>query len=48
MARKQPYAISYDQATKQHLQAIDAKYHAMIRATIEEQLEFEPTKKARN
>jgi mRNA-degrading endonuclease RelE of RelBE toxin-antitoxin system len=48
MARKQPYDISYDEATKNHLGAIDAKYHALIRANIEEQLQFEPTKATRN
>ena len=48
MARKQPYDISYDQATKKHLRAIDAKYHSLIRAEIEEQLQFEPDKETRN
>jgi hypothetical protein len=48
MARKQPYAISYDQATKQHLRAIEAKLHSLIRAEIEEQLQFEPAKESRN
>jgi hypothetical protein len=46
MARKQPYDLSYDQATKEHLQAIDAKYHSLIRREIEAQLSFEP--EARN
>lgn len=27
MARKQAYDISYDQATKKHLRAIEAKHH---------------------
>jgi hypothetical protein len=35
MARKQPYEISYDQGIKKHLRAIEAKYHALIRAEIE-------------
>ena len=48
MAHKQPYDISYDQATKKHLRAIDAKYHALIRAAIEGQLQFEPGKETRN
>jgi hypothetical protein len=48
MARKQPYAISYDQATKKHLRAIEAKYHSLIRAAIEEQLQYEPGKETRN
>jgi hypothetical protein len=48
MARKQPYDIGYDRATRKHLRAIEAKYHALIRATIEEQLQFEPSKETRN
>jgi mRNA-degrading endonuclease RelE of RelBE toxin-antitoxin system len=48
MAPKQPYQISYDQATKKHLRAIEAKYHSLIRAEIEEQFQFEPTKETRN
>ena len=42
MPRKRAYDISYDQATKKHLRAIDRKYHSLIRAEIEEQLQFEP------
>ena len=48
MARKQPYDISYDQATRKHLRAIEPKYHSLIRAAIEEQLQFEPGKETRN
>jgi mRNA-degrading endonuclease RelE of RelBE toxin-antitoxin system len=48
MARKKPYEISYDQAVRRHLRAINAKYHALIRAGIEEQLQFEPGSEARN
>ncbi len=48
MAGKQPYDISYDQATITHLRAIEAKYHSLIRAKIEEQLQFEPTAETRN
>ena len=48
MARKQPYDISYDQATKKHLRAIEAKYHSLIRTAIEEQLQYEPGKETRN
>ncbi len=48
MARKQPYAISYDQATKKHLRAIEARHHSLIRAEIEKLLKFEPTKETRN
>ena len=48
MARKQPYAISYDQATRKHLRALEAKYHSHIRAAIEEQLQYEPGKETLN
>src|SRR5438128_6705612 len=48
MDRKLTYNIHYDQATKKHLRAIEAKYHSLIRAEIEEQLQFEPAKETRN
>jgi mRNA-degrading endonuclease RelE of RelBE toxin-antitoxin system len=48
MPRKQPYQISYDQAVKKHLRAIEAKYHSLIRVAIEEQLQLEPAKETRN
>jgi PHD/YefM family antitoxin component YafN of YafNO toxin-antitoxin module len=48
MRRKQPYDISYDEAIREHLRAIEAKYHPLIRAKIEEQLAFEPARETRN
>lgn len=42
MARRQPYALVYAPAVKNHLQAIDANHHSLIREKIEEQLQFEP------
>ena len=48
MARKQPFDLNYDPASKKHLRAIEAKYHSLIRAEIEEQLQFEPGKETRN
>jgi mRNA-degrading endonuclease RelE of RelBE toxin-antitoxin system len=42
MARKQPYHIMYDEATKTHLLAIEPKHHSLIREKIEEQLKFDP------
>jgi mRNA-degrading endonuclease RelE of RelBE toxin-antitoxin system len=48
MARKQPYDLRYDRATKKHLRAIEAKFHALIRQAIERQLLFEPDKQTRN
>jgi mRNA-degrading endonuclease RelE of RelBE toxin-antitoxin system len=48
MARKQPFSVGYDRAVKDHLRAIEAKYHSLIRTTIEEQLQFEPETETRN
>src|SRR5262245_9715435 len=48
MVRKQPFNIRYDPGIRKHLRAIDAKYHALIRAAIEEQLQYEPEKETRN
>jgi mRNA-degrading endonuclease RelE of RelBE toxin-antitoxin system len=48
MARKQPFGLVYDPEIKSHLEAIERKYHSMIRETIEEQLRFEPDKVSRN
>ena len=43
-----PFVIRYDKQTKQHLRAIDAKYHSLIRKIIEEQLLFEAETETRN
>src|SRR5438552_6068363 len=48
MARRQPCAIIYDEAVKAHLRTIDGKFHSLIRAEIEAQLQFEPAKQTRN
>lgn len=48
MARRQPFSLAYDPEIKEHLQAIEATYHSLIRATIEEQLSFEPETESRN
>jgi mRNA-degrading endonuclease RelE of RelBE toxin-antitoxin system len=48
MARRRPFSLSYDQAVNGHLRAIEAKYHSLIRAAIEEQLLFEPESESRN
>jgi hypothetical protein len=48
VARKQPYTIGYDQETRKHLRAIETKYHSLIRAEIEEQLQYEPGRATRN
>lgn len=48
MARKQPYYLSYDEQTKEHMRAIERKYHSLVRAKVEEQLQLEPAKETRN
>jgi hypothetical protein len=48
MARKQPFALVYDPEVAGHLDAIEAKYHSLIRGTIAEQLRFEPETATRN
>ncbi len=42
------FTIVYAPITKQHLQAIEAKYYSLIRDSISEQLAFEPTIETRN
>jgi mRNA-degrading endonuclease RelE of RelBE toxin-antitoxin system len=48
MARKQPYSLVYDPEVKQHLRTIEAKYHSLIRSTVQEQLLFEPETETQN
>jgi hypothetical protein len=48
MAKKQPFALIYDPEVTRHLDAIETKYHSLIRTTIEEQLRFEPETATRN
>jgi mRNA-degrading endonuclease RelE of RelBE toxin-antitoxin system len=48
MAKQQPFALIYGPAVVGHLDAIEAKYHSVIRAAIEEQLQFEPETATRN
>lgn len=48
MAKKQPFALVYDPEIKGHLDAIEPKYHSLIRAAIEEQLRYQPETATRN
>lgn len=48
MAKKQPFALIYDAEIRSHLDAIEPKFHSLIRAAIEEQLRFEPQITTRN
>src|SRR5947207_2249202 len=48
MVRQQPYTLRFAAAVTEHLRAIDAKYHALIREKIGEQLRFEPAAETTN
>ena len=48
MARKQPFALVYADEVKDHLRAIEAKYHSVIQTGIETQLLHKPDVETRN
>lgn len=48
MAKKLPFALIYAPLVGPHLDAIDAKYHSLIREKIEEQLLYEPEVETKN
>jgi mRNA-degrading endonuclease RelE of RelBE toxin-antitoxin system len=48
MARQHLFSLLFDPKVRQHLRAIEAKYHSLIRKTLEEQLLFEPELETRN
>ena len=48
MATRRPFALVYAEEIKHHLRAVEKKYHAQIRAEIEQQLLFEPEVETRN
>jgi hypothetical protein len=48
MAKKKPFALVYADEVKDHLRAIEAKYHSVIQLAIETQLVHEPDVEARN
>jgi hypothetical protein len=48
VARKQPFSLSYDPVVKEHLRAIEIKFHSLIRTAIQEQLLFESETETRN
>jgi mRNA-degrading endonuclease RelE of RelBE toxin-antitoxin system len=48
MARRQAYTLAFASEVSKHLRAIDAKYHALIRKKIGEQLRFEPVVETTN
>src|SRR5262245_42566774 len=48
MARRQAYTLAFASEVTKHLRAIDAKYHALIREKIGEQLRFTPCAETTN
>ena len=48
MARRHSYTLAFASEVTEHLRAIDAKYHALIREKISEQLRFEPVVETTN
>ena len=48
MSKQPRFALVYADAVKDHLQAIDAKYHSVIQAEMETQLLHKPDVETRN
>ena len=48
MAKKQPFTLVYADEVKDHLRAIEAKYHSAIQTGIETHLLHEPDVETRN
>lgn len=48
MVKKQPFTLVYADEVKDHLRAIEAKYHSVIQTEIETQLLHEPDVESRN
>jgi hypothetical protein len=48
LASAKKYLLVYTNTFKGHLNLVDAKYHSMIRETLEKQLQYEPDVKTRN
>ena len=48
MAKRPPFALVYAAEVKQHLRAIETKYHSLIHSEVKSQLLFEPDVETRN
>ena len=48
VAKKEPFSLIYAPVVHKHFDAIDAKYDALLRERIEEQLTYEPDVQTRN
>jgi mRNA-degrading endonuclease RelE of RelBE toxin-antitoxin system len=48
MSKRQPFTLVYADEVKDHLRAIEAKYHSVIQSGVETQLVHEPDVETRN
>jgi mRNA-degrading endonuclease RelE of RelBE toxin-antitoxin system len=48
MSSPSEYSLVYTTSFKRHLKLVEAKYHSLIRETLEKQLQYEPRVKTRN
>ena len=48
MGKRHPFTLVYAPAVKEHLNAIESKYHSLIQGTIESQLQYDPEIETRN
>jgi mRNA-degrading endonuclease RelE of RelBE toxin-antitoxin system len=48
MAKRPKFTLAFAPEAVEHLDRIDAKYHGLVRRTIQEQLAHTPTQEARN
>ncbi len=48
MVRRKAFTLIFDPEVKDHLRAIESKYHSLIDEKIQEQLRFEPDSETRN
>ena len=48
MPKRKAYALVYAASFQRHLKLVEAKYHALIRETLEKQLQYEPVVQTRN
>ena len=48
MSKRPAFEVIFDVRTLDHMDAIESKFHSLIRRTIEEQLIFEPDTPTRN
>jgi mRNA-degrading endonuclease RelE of RelBE toxin-antitoxin system len=48
MAKRKAYSLVYTATFQRHLKLVEAKYHPLIRETLEKQLQYEPMVQTRN